>query len=58
MDQVNNKTACLCHLTAGPFQTPFCSEFESVANTVFLFETNFGWRSNQGYQAVAILEGN
>ena len=37
------------------FQTPFNSSFESMANIVFSFETNFGQRSIQSYQTVAMI---
>ena len=39
------------------FKTSFHCDFESVANIVFSFETNFGWRSVQSYQTVAIITG-
>ena len=38
------------------FQTSFHSGFESLANIVFSFETNFGQRSIQSYQIVAIIK--
>ena len=34
-------------------KTSFYCDFESVANIVFSFATNFGWRSIQNYQAAA-----
>ena len=40
------------------FQTPFYNGFELMANILFSFKTNFGLRSIQIYQTVAILEGN
>ena len=40
------------------FQTPFYNGFESVANIVFSFETNFGWGPIQSYQTVATSKGN
>ena len=40
------------------YQTSFYSGFESVTNIVFSFETNFGWRSTQSYQTLAIIKGN
>ena len=40
------------------FQTPFYSAFELVAKIVFSFVTNFGQRSIQSDQIVAIIMGN
>ena len=40
------------------FQTPFYSGFESVANILFSFETNFRKRSIQSDQTIAIIKGN
>ena len=40
------------------FQTPFYSGFVSVENILFSFETDFGWRSIQSYQTVAIIKRN
>ena len=40
------------------FQTPSCNGFESAANIVLSFETNFGQRSIQSYQTVAIIKGD
>ena len=38
-------------------QTSFYCDFESMANIVFLFETNFEQRCIQSYQTVAIIKG-
>ena len=40
------------------FQTPFYSGFESTANIVFPFETDFGQTSCQGHHTVATIKGN
>ena len=40
------------------FQTPFCRGFESMANILFSFGTNFGYRSIQSDQTIAIIKGN
>ena len=39
------------------FKNPFYCDFESVANILFSFKTNFGQRSIQSYQTVAIVKG-
>ena len=39
------------------FKIFFYCDFESVANILFLFETNFGKRSIQSYHTVAIIKG-
>ena len=38
------------------FQTPFYNGFDSVTNNLFSFVTNFGLRSIQSYQTVAIIK--
>ena len=40
------------------FQTPFYNSIESVANIVYSFQTNSGWKSVQKYQTVAIIKDN